>query len=221
LTHATDAAEDPSLLPVASTDSDQAAPDEAESTAPPYLPRRHHRSALWICVALATVAALFVAVLATRPSAESKLVDSPLLGKPAPTLDGATVDGSPLHLSNLRGRWVLVNFFATWCVPCRREHPDLVRFQAAHRGPADVQIVGVIYSDTVSAVRDFRDRNGGDWPMVTDSGGRIALDFGVSGVPESFLISPSGVVVSKLVGGVSQPGLERLLVTAQGQVPGT
>lgn len=204
---ATDTVEEPSLLPGA-------------STAPPYLPRRHHRSALWTCVALATVAALFVAVLATRPSAESKLVDSPLLGKPAPTLDGTTMDGPSLHLSDLRGRWVLVNFFATWCVPCRREHPDLVRFQAAHRGPGDVQIVGVIYSDTVSAVRDFRDRNGGDWPMVTDPGGRIALDFGVSGVPESFLISPSGVVVSKLVGGVSQPGLERSLVTAQGQVPG-
>jgi cytochrome c biogenesis protein CcmG/thiol:disulfide interchange protein DsbE len=179
----------------------------------PYRRRRH--SALWISSVLGTVAALFVAVLATRPSAESRLTNSPLLGKPSPDVDATTMDGAPFRLFDLQGRWVLVNFFATWCVPCRREHPDLVRFQAAHHSPNDVQVVGVIYSDSVSAVRDFRAQNGGDWPMLVDPDGRIALDFGVSGVPESFLISPLGVVVSKIVGGIRQPALERLLATAQ------
>ena len=104
-----------------------------------------------------------------------------------------------------------VNFFATWCVPCRREHPELVRFQERHQAVGDVEVVGVVYDDSVDAVRQFKAERGGRWPMLSDPGGKVALDFGVSGVPESFLIGPDGVIVAKLVGGVRADDLDLLL----------
>lgn len=176
---------------------------------------RRTRKALWIAVAVAVPVTMLILVLATRPSAESKTVESPLLGKPAPAAEGTTVDGQHASLADVRGRWVVVNFFATWCTPCRDEHPDLVRFQDSHRAAGDATILAVVYSDMPSAVRDFRAKEGGDWPMLTDPDGRIALDYGVGGVPESFLVNPDGIIVSKILGGVRSADLERLLAQAQ------
>jgi len=147
----------------------------------------------------------------SRPSAGTRAADSPLLGKPAPAIAGQTVDGQSVRLDQYQGRWVLVNFFATWCIPCRQEHPDLIRFAAEHRQAGDLDVLGVVYDDSLDAVRDFRDKQGGDWPMVVDPNGRVALDFGVSGVPESYLIDPDGRVAAKVVGGVQAGALDDLL----------
>ncbi len=181
-------------------------------------PRRSRR-ALWTALAVGAVVALLVAVLATRPAATTRAAESPLLGRPAPALDGTTVDGTSFSGASLRGRWVLVNFFATWCVPCRQEHDDLLRFRARHLAAGDAEVVGVVYDDSVGSVRDFRRDEGGDWPFLTDDGGRIALDFGVEGVPESFLVSPDGVVAARIVGGVRVEELEALLARVAGARP--
>lgn len=141
---------------------------------------------------------------------------SPLIGKPAPVIEATDIDGRPVSTGAWRGRWVLVNMFATWCVPCREEHDDLVRFTDRHRLVGDVAIVQVIFDDTVTAVREFRAEHGGTWPIVTDPGGQIAASYGVGGVPETFLIDPDGIVVAKLVGGVTDEGLERLVSQLMG-----
>ncbi len=169
-----------------------------------------HR-ARWIAAAVGVPVALLVAVLATRPSAGTRAANSPLLGKPAPTVAGETIDGQAVQLAQFRGRWVLVNFFATWCVPCRQEHSELVRFANQHGQAGDLQVLGVVYDDSLDAVRDFRSREGGDWPLLVDPNGRIALDFGVSGVPESYLVNPEGTVAAKVVGGVQAGALDDLL----------
>jgi cytochrome c biogenesis protein CcmG/thiol:disulfide interchange protein DsbE len=197
------------------------APDAA-APAPPEIPKsvlnlRRTRKALWIAVAVALPVAMLIAVLATSPSARSRAVKSPLVGKAAPPAQGQTIDGSQASLADLRGRWVVVNFFATWCVPCRTEHPELIRFADAHRDTGDAAVFAVVYSDSASAVKDYRAEHGGGWPMLADPDGRVALDFGVAGIPESFLVSPDGVIVSKILGGVRAADLERLLAEASGR----
>jgi len=176
---------------------------------------RRTRKVLWIALAVALPMALLVGVLATRQPAATRAVRSPLVGKVAPAIDGTTVDGGHASLDDMRGKWVVVNFFATWCVPCRQEHGDLVNFSEAHKASGDAAILAVVYSDDAQAVREFRNKEGGTWPMVDDPKGRIALDYGVSGVPESFLVSPDGVVVAKLLGGVRTTDLDQLLDRAK------
>ena len=171
------------------------------------------RTAVWSAAGVALVAVLLITVLATREPAQSRVAKSPLLGKPAPTVVATTLDGSRLRLSDLGGKYVLVNFFATWCVPCQREHPELVRFTAAHRD--DATVLAVIFDDEVGAVREFMETRGGTWPVVDDPRGKVALEFGVRGPPESFLIDPRGYVVSRIVGEVRADGLERLLQEAK------
>ena len=157
----------------------------------------------------------FVAVLATRPSAATRLAESPLLGKAAPFPATRTIDGERFDLSEMRGQWVVVNFFATWCTPCRVEHPDLLRFSRRHAQIGDASVVSVVYDDDVDSIREFLRKEGGDWPFVMDPEGKIALDFGVRGVPESYLVAPSGVIAARIVGGVRADQLERLLTEGQ------
>jgi cytochrome c biogenesis protein CcmG/thiol:disulfide interchange protein DsbE len=176
---------------------------------------RRTRKVLWIAVAVAVPVFLLVLVLANGEPAATRAVKSPLVGKPAPPIEGETVDGAAASLASFEGKWVVVNFFATWCVPCRQEHPELIRFAQAHGATGDAAVLGVVYSDNAQAVREFRDKEGGAWPMLADPKGRIALDYGVAGIPESFLVSPEGVVVAKLLGGVRAADLDQVLYRAK------
>ena len=152
-----------------------------------------------------------VGVLATRPSAETALAQTPLAGKPAPEIAGTAIDGRTVRLSAMRGKFVVLNFFASWCVPCQQEHDDLIRFATAHASAGDADVLAVIFEDDADNARAFFAKNGGDWPVLADPRAKVALDFGVRGPPESFLIDPNGFVVTKIVGQVSDAGLESLL----------
>ena len=123
-------------------------------------------------------------------------------------------DGT-FSLDDHRGQFVLVNFFATWCVPCQQEHADLERFAEAHAAAGDASVVSVIFSDQTSDVNRFFARRGGNWPVLRDDDGTIATDWGVARVPESYLVAPSGVVVGKITGGVSFAFLQQQLARLQ------
>lgn len=173
--------------------------------------------AVWVAIPVLVVMLGFVAVLAMSDPEGPDQTSSPLLGRQAPDISGQTLDGEPFALADHRGEFVLVNFFQTTCVPCVREHPELVEFARTHEREGDASVVSVVFESTVSSVREFFDRNGGDWPVINDPDGFLALEYGVSGVPESYLIAPDGTVVSKLIGGVTAPDLESLLDRAQGE----
>ncbi len=217
MTHPPEGVPPPLVLtdPKRATDSSVSAEEPDDGLPPVVAGLRRTRKVLWIAVAVAVPLALLIIALANGQPAATRAVKSPLVGKPAPNIEGTTVDGEQASLEGLEGKWVVVNFFATWCVPCRQEHPELIRFSEAHAATGDAAVLGVIYSDNAQAVKEFRDKEGGGWPMLADPKGRIALDYGVAGVPESFLISPDGLVVAKLLGGVRAVDLDQLLYRAK------
>ena len=170
---------------------------------------RHDHLARWLAAGLAILLLAFVGLLATRQPAQSTVAPSPLEGKPAPSISRPDLAGERVTLERFRGKWVVVNFFATWCVPCQREHPELMAF--AERHPDDVQVLAVLFDDDPERAADFFEENGGDWPVLVDPNGQVSLDYGVRGPPESFLISPEGIVAVRIVGEVTATGLDALV----------
>ncbi len=157
---------------------------------------------------------ILVGIMATRDSGNDRMTTY-LVGEAAPEIKAETLRGELWDLDNQRGRWVLVNFFSTTCVPCVKEHPELVKFSEDHERADDVRIVTVSFSDTETAVKEFFELNGGDWPVLASDTERVAVDWGVVAVPESYLVSPSGFVAAKVLGGVTQNYLEGLLAEVQ------
>jgi cytochrome c biogenesis protein CcmG/thiol:disulfide interchange protein DsbE len=173
------------------------------------LPQPRRGLVLFMSIAVAAVLVPLVVVLATRDSATDRVAESPLVGSAAPPIVTTTLDGEPFDLDALRGRWVVVNFFATWCTPCRVEHPELVAFADAHEAAGDAAVVSVVFDDEPDDVAAFFEEAGGAWPVIDGQG--VILDWAVAQVPESFIVAPSGLVAAKVTGGVSQAGLDQLI----------
>jgi cytochrome c biogenesis protein CcmG/thiol:disulfide interchange protein DsbE len=191
---------------VTATDTTTETVEETEA------PRRR-RTVLWASIAVGVIVAIVAIAVGTRPAAGTHQTASPLIGHPVPLAPGQLVTGAPFSPDSLHGQWALVNFFATWCIPCQHEHSELVAFSRRHAG--DTQVVSVVFQDDTSHVTSFFAQHGGDWPVVRDPAGRTALDFGVTGVPESYLVDPNGIVVARLVGGVQADALDVLLQQAK------
>lgn len=172
---------------------------------------RRGRVALLISGVMTLVVGGLVVVLAGSPTSTDREAYSSLLDEPVPAVAGESLDGEAFDIDDHLGRWVVVNFFALWCPPCIEEHPELVALDEAHRDLGDVKLVSVVFDDNPDAVADFFETRGGDWPVLPDVNGQIATEFGVAQVPETYLVDPSGVVRAKLIGGVTQDGLERYL----------
>lgn len=133
---------------------------------------------------------------------------TPLIGQRAPAFRLVTTDGETLSLGDLRGQLVLVNFWASWCVPCRDEAPMLQ--QAARDYEArGLRVVGVLYQDSAEAAREFEAKYSLTYPTVLDPDGRTAIDFGVLGIPESFLIDKDGLVRDRQFGPYTADELRR------------
>jgi cytochrome c biogenesis protein CcmG, thiol:disulfide interchange protein DsbE len=180
------------------------------------LPAHRRHAARWIAGVTLVVGAGLVAVLATSPPQTATEVQTPLVGQVAPAIAGTTLSGGSFELSSWRGRWVVVNFFASWCPPCQQEQPELVTFAYTHRAAGAAALVGVVCcNDTTAKARGFMRSSGATWPAVTDPGGQIALDYGVRGPPETFLVSPAGVVVAHFDGPLTARGLDDWLARAK------
>ncbi len=172
---------------------------------------RQRHPVRWVAVGVLAVAVGLIAVLATRPPAGVAEVQSPLVGKEAPATAGTTLEGSHFSLARRPGRYVVVNFFASWCGPCQQEGPDLVRFAFEHSRAGDPQLVGVVFDDTDDAARAYQDQLGATWPTLTDPGGAIALRYGVRAPPSTFVIAPDGRIVAYVIAPVTAADLDHII----------
>ncbi len=196
-----------------------AAPSDAGDTQPvePTDPprRRDRHTARWVGVAVLVIAAGLIAVLATRPSATTVEAQSALVGKKAPAVAGVTVDGTHYALPRAPGHYVVLNFFASWCVPCQVEGPELVAFQFQHHQTGTASVLSVVFQDTTAGARAYQGKLGVTWPTMADPDNAIALSYGVREDPTSFLIAPNGRVVASIVGGVTAKGLNALVARSE------
>ncbi len=121
-----------------------------------------------------------------------------------------TLDGRPLRLSDLRGSIVMIDFWSSWCPPCRSEAPILA--EAYERwSELGVEFVGVSIWDTEGDVRDFVEQHGIKYPNAVDEDGQIAVEFGVRGIPEKFFVNPEGEIVRKINGPNTSQSLDEVL----------
>ncbi len=162
-----------------------------------------------LLLGLALAVPLFV-ILALGFGHDPRAIDSPLVGKPAPAFALTPLEGGPpVTLASLRGAPVVVNFWATWCVPCQQEHGEL---QAAARRWRDrARFLGVVYQDEPAKIQAWLARMGVIGTTLVDVGSQVALAYGVTGVPETFLLDGSGVIVHKITGPVTAAELDARL----------
>lgn len=188
-------------------------PDTEASGTTPAAPRRR----VWLALLpLAVFGALVVLFWVGLFSGDKSRIPSALIGKPVPTftlapLEGLTgADGQPMPgfaSADLRGQVSVVNVWASWCGPCRDEHPQLVELAKDNR----FRLIGLNYKDTPENARRFLGRFGNPYVAVgVDPSGRTGIDWGVYGVPETFVVGRDGTILYKFIGPILPDGLPRI-----------
>jgi len=155
---------------------------------------------LWPLVAF--VALGVVLAVGLRNAGQKGIILSPLIGKPAPEFTAPNLldANAPVTSAQLRGGWHLVNVWGTWCVECRAEHASLLAIQREGKVP----VVGLDWKDVDADAQAWLSQLGNPYQVVgADRDGRIAIDWGVYGAPESFLVDPNGIVRQKRTGAMT------------------
>ena len=155
------------------------------------------RFAIPLVVLLALIGLFYIGM-----QRDPRLVPSPLIGKAAPAFDLPTLDGKPPRMTqaDLQGAPLLVNFFASWCAGCQEEHPYLMQLTQA----GQVKLVGIDYKDAESDLRPWLEHKGNPYGQIlSDLEGRAGIDWGVYGVPETFVLDAKGTILYKQVGPIT------------------
>jgi cytochrome c biogenesis protein CcmG, thiol:disulfide interchange protein DsbE len=165
----------------------------------------------------AVLTAPMVAILALGFGRNPQAVPSVLEGKAAPSFALSSLDGKPLTSDELRGKPVVLNFWASWCQPCMVEHEAL---QNAARALGDkVHFLGVVFQDSPANAKEYLAQRGNVFPQLLDPTSKLAIDFGVAGVPESFFLDKNGVVRRKHVGVLTEELIATQVMPLLGEGP--
>ncbi len=142
--------------------------------------------------------------------------EPPLVGSPVPDFELTALDGSSMNLGASSGTVVVVNFFASWCAPCREEAAALEQTWRAYQGRG-VQFYGIAYKDADSKAQAFLDEFAVSYPSTVDTSNRVAREYGVTGVPETFVVDREGLLVRHFLGPITQVQLAQEIERALGQ----
>jgi len=195
-------------------------PPDAETTPPPppeVLPKRRGPRTWVVLGAVAIGVGVMVLVFAGRFGMDVTFVESPLIGQRAPSLEMEYIDGSgTLKTDDLLGEVVVMNFWASWCPPCRDEHPALIETSKRYEGTG-VRFVGVLHEDTPENGMAFLDELGWgeNYEYVTGDGTSAAIEYGIYGIPETFVIDKYGVIAVKITGIATSASLDAAIQTAR------
>lgn len=175
-------------------------------------PRRRVAPLVAGAVAL-VLAVLFAVLMIAEPSSDS--AETVLLDRAAPAVFGEFDDGTPFELSRRRGSWVVLNFFTSTCIPCRNEHPELIKFVEQQRslGIDGAEFYTIVQNDDPDDVAAFFAEFGGDWPVIFDVDYSFQNGFGVAQVPETWIIDPNGIVRGRVISEVSAEFLSTSIQT--------
>ena len=184
--------------------------------------KKHLIVSALILVSVSLLLGLLVKGLTLDPTrVASTLVGKPAFPFSAQTLQGEAFltggDGKTISLDNFKGRPVVLNFWASWCVSCREEAAEFEQFWQRNRDKG-VLVVGIAIQDTPEAALEFAKRFGKTYALGLDVSGKAAIDYGVYGVPETFLIDRNGVIQHKETGPMSVALLESKLPLITGAV---
>lgn len=133
---------------------------------------------------------------------------APELNAYAPNFTAPGLDGTPFELADLRGQPVIINFWATWCIPCAVEMPELQALQAAH---PNIQVIGVNLAEPPPRVAAWVQNGGYTFDILFDADGEIARLYALRGQPSTYIVTPEGVISAIFFGATSQPALENAL----------
>jgi cytochrome c biogenesis protein CcmG/thiol:disulfide interchange protein DsbE len=162
-----------------------------------------------LVVGLALVALLGLMIWGIGKRAAGTVGSVPVAVRPAPAISLTLLDGTPFDLSAVRGKPVVVNFWASWCIPCEEEAAVLEQGSRAYKDRA--VFVGVNVQDTDPLARDFLRRFGVTYPNGRDATGAIAVEYGMSGVPETYFVDRDGRLVRKWQGALDEARLRSFL----------
>ena len=188
-------------------------PDTTGAEALP--PRRSPVRRIAVVAGIAVLIGALVAVFAAALRKGDPAYDEPQrLGQQLPDYTLPLLDGSgEISLGDLQGEVLVINFWASWCPPCRQEHPNLISAAAAY-ADRGVRFVGVVYQDTDADAASFLNSlgwGGDNYLHLSDPGSRAAIGLGIFGPPETYFVSASGEIVDKIIGAAGYADLSSRL----------
>ncbi|MDQ3266060.1 MAG: redoxin domain-containing protein [Myxococcota bacterium] len=161
---------------------------------------------MWVTIAFAGLVGVLLLVLAKSFGTNPRAVPFMLAGQPAPSFVVKNLQtGQRVSMADFKGRPLVINFWASWCEPCKAEHPVLE--WGARQFSDQAQFIGVIFEDTEENAQRYLSRHGTSFPQMLDPLSRMAVDYGCSGVPETYFVDSQGIIVDKHLGPIDPQSL--------------